>query len=141
MYSSHLTTSHTPSSTSRSSPSSDRPSSSLWYSLCDWPRLSSGPYLGITAICSLSSLVFVVVKAYYFFHSARRLSGLRAAMEVALFVCSAVLAVSHVVVAYRVNRRERRKLLVYKIDIEAVVSKNGFPTRYSKLLQLEERTQ
>ncbi|BBH09756.1 alpha/beta-Hydrolases superfamily protein [Prunus dulcis] len=31
-----------------------------------------------------------------------------------------VLAVGHIVVAYRTSCRERRKLWVYKIDIEAV---------------------
>ena len=41
-------------------------------------------------------------------------------MEVALFMCSLALAVGHVAVAYRTSCRERRKLLVYKIDIEAV---------------------
>ncbi|ONI01813.1 hypothetical protein PRUPE_6G160600 [Prunus persica] len=35
--------------------------------------------------------------------------------------CSLVLAVGHIVVAYRTSCRERRKLWVYKIDIEAVV--------------------
>ncbi|CAI0415826.1 unnamed protein product [Linum tenue] len=33
------------------------------YSFCDGPRLSRGPYLGITAICSVSSLIYVSVKA------------------------------------------------------------------------------
>uniref|UniRef100_A0A7N0THW0 MENTAL domain-containing protein n=1 Tax=Kalanchoe fedtschenkoi TaxID=63787 RepID=A0A7N0THW0_KALFE len=110
------------------------------YSLCDGPRLSRGPYLGTTTVCSLSSLVFLSVKASYFFNPATLSddsTGCRRAVEVALFVCSAALAVGHTVVAYRISCRERRKLLVYKIDIEAVVSKNGFPIRYSKLLQLE----
>lgn len=40
-------------------------------------------------------------------------------MEAMLF-CSMVLAVGHIVVAYRTSCRERRKLLVYKIDVEAV---------------------
>ncbi|OMO76036.1 hypothetical protein CCACVL1_05660 [Corchorus capsularis] len=59
-------------------------------------------------------------------------------MEAALFICSLALAIAHIIVAYRISCRERRKLLVYKIDIEAISAcKNGFP-RYQKILQ-EER--
>ncbi|GMI87255.1 hypothetical protein like AT2G40095 [Hibiscus trionum] len=32
------------------------------YSFCDGPSLSRGPYLGITMICSVSSLIFVSAK-------------------------------------------------------------------------------
>ncbi|KAK1421329.1 hypothetical protein QVD17_23577 [Tagetes erecta] len=104
------------------------------YGLCDGPGLSRGPYLGITTVCSVVSLLFVSIKASYVFGSGSK--GFTAA-EVALFVCSLSLAVSHIVVAYRTSCRERRKLLVYKIDIEAVSTfKNGF-TRYSKILQDE----
>ncbi|PON86615.1 MENTAL domain containing protein [Trema orientale] len=106
------------------------------YSLCDGPRLSRGPYLGITTVCSLLSLVFLSLKASYVFRGG--FINMRLA-EVALFMCSLVLAVGHIVVAYRTSCRERRKLLVYKIDIEAVSAcKNGFP-RYQKILR-EERT-
>ncbi|KAM0023564.1 putative MENTAL domain-containing protein [Helianthus anomalus] len=104
------------------------------YGLCDGPGLSRGPYLGITTVCSVVSLLFVSVKASYVFGGG---SGGFTAAEVALFVCSLVLAVGHILVAYRTSCRERRKLLVYKIDIEAVSTfKNGFP-RYSKILQDE----
>ncbi|KAK7387452.1 hypothetical protein VNO78_28270 [Psophocarpus tetragonolobus] len=102
------------------------------YSLCDGPRLSHGPYLGITTMCSVLSLIFVSFKAVYIF------SGYVRATEIALFLCSSALAVGHVVVAYRTSCRERRKLLVYKIDIEAISAcKNGYP-RYPKIPQ-EER--
>ncbi|CAN1259392.1 hypothetical protein LINPERPRIM_LOCUS10141 [Linum perenne] len=91
------------------------------YSFCDGPRLSRGPYLGITAICSVSSLIYVSAKAPYVF-SVYRIDrgGYVRGMEIALFICSLLLAIGHVVVAYRTSCRERRKLLVYKIDIEAV---------------------
>ncbi|KAK6135805.1 hypothetical protein DH2020_030500 [Rehmannia glutinosa] len=110
------------------------------YSFCDGPRLSNGPYLGVATVCSAASLVFVSLKAAYVFmissYNSHRRGG---AMEAALFVSSVVLAIGHVVVAYRTSCRERRKLLVYKIDIEAVSAcKNGFP-RYQKILQ-EART-
>ncbi|KAL5734345.1 hypothetical protein ACOSP7_032206 [Xanthoceras sorbifolium] len=111
------------------------------YSFCDGPRLSRGPYLGITTMCSVSSLIFVSIKASYVFtmeggRGGRRREGDQCvrATEMALFICSLVLAVGHVIVAYRTSCRERRKLLVFKIDIEAV---SGFP-RYQKILK-EER--
>lgn len=89
--------------------------------MCDGPRLSNGPYLGITTMCSVLSLMFVSLKAVYIFSvwGVDR-SGYVGGTEIALFVCSCALAVGHVVVAYRTSCRERRKLLVYKIDIEAV---------------------
>ena len=90
------------------------------YSLCDGPRLSRGPYLGITMMCCVLSLMFVSLKAVYMFSIWGPSSGYVRASEIALFVCSCALAVGHVVVAYRTSCRERRKLLVYKIDIEAV---------------------
>ncbi|XP_022943170.1 uncharacterized protein LOC111447983 [Cucurbita moschata] len=112
------------------------------YSFCDGPRLSRGPYLGITTLCSVISLVYVSLKASFVFDGdlsdVRRGGGYARGMEVALFMCSLALAVGHVAVAYRTSCRERRKLLVYKIDIEAVSACNsGFP-RYQKILQ-EER--
>lgn len=89
------------------------------YGLCDGHGLSTttGPYLGITTVCSVASLFFVSLKASYVFGGG---SGGCGATEVALFVCSPALAIGHIVVAYRTSCRERRKLLVYKIDIEAV---------------------
>ncbi|MBA0870269.1 hypothetical protein Goshw_010176, partial [Gossypium schwendimanii] len=85
------------------------------YSFCDGPKLSRGPYLGITMICSVSSLIFVSLKASFVFNSSKEGS----AMEAALFICSLGFAIAHMIVAYRTSCRERRKLLVYKIDIEA----------------------
>ncbi|KAF1891278.1 hypothetical protein Lal_00001421 [Lupinus albus] len=98
------------------------------YSLCDGPKLSRGPYLGITTMCSVLSLMFVSLKAVYIFSSVSGVerSGYIRASEIALFVCSYALAVGHVVVAYRTSCRERRKLLVYKIDIEAVSAPFNF---------------
>ncbi|KAL5710276.1 hypothetical protein ACHQM5_020861 [Ranunculus cassubicifolius] len=96
------------------------------YCLCDGPRLSRGPYMGVTILCSVSSLVYVSIKAPYVF------SAEAGVVEVALFLSSIVLAVGHMVVAYRISCRERRKLLIYKIDIEAV--QKGF-SDYNKLLQ------
>ncbi|KAL7214785.1 hypothetical protein ACSBR1_027048 [Camellia fascicularis] len=87
------------------------------YSCCDGPRLSRGPYLGVATVCSVCSLVYVSLKASFVFGNSRMD---RRGVEVALFVWSLGLAVAHVLVAYKTSCRERRKLLVYKIDIEAV---------------------
>ncbi|KAL0452737.1 UNVERIFIED_CONTAM: hypothetical protein Slati_1251800 [Sesamum latifolium] len=94
------------------------------YSFCDGPRLSRGPYLAVATVCAVASLVFVSLKASYVFivnsnsHDMMR-GGYVRAMEAAMFVSSLGLAIGHVAVAYRTSCRERRKLLVYKIDVEA----------------------
>lgn len=93
------------------------------YSICNGPRLSRGPYLAIATTCSVLSLAFVTLKASYVFTSGSSSNDggvYFRAMEMALFLCSHVLAIGHVVVAYRTSCRERRTLLVHKIDIEAV---------------------
>ncbi|CAN7128524.1 unnamed protein product [Brassica rapa subsp. narinosa] len=110
------------------------------YGLCDGPKLSRGPYLTITMICSICSLIYVSFKAAVVFGKpvVGDGGGKFRTEEVALFVCSWVLAIGHIVVAYRTSCRERRKLLVFKIDIESVSAcKNAFP-RYQKIL-LQER--
>ncbi|KAI4382775.1 hypothetical protein MLD38_008693 [Melastoma candidum] len=94
------------------------------YGLCDGPRRSRWPYLGTTTMCSAASLAFVSLKAVYVFGGDATREGSEGArgraLEMGMVVCSAVVAVAHVAVAYRISCRERRKLLVYKIDIEAV---------------------
>ncbi|KAG2328872.1 hypothetical protein Bca4012_021504 [Brassica carinata] len=108
------------------------------YGLCDGPKLSRGPYLTITMFCSISSLIYVSCKAAFVFGEPVIGGGSFRTEEVALFVCSSVLAIGHIVVAYRTSCRERRKLLVFKIDIESVSAcKNVYP-RYQKIL-LQER--
>lgn len=73
---------------------------------------------------SVSSLLFVSFKASFVFGNKasmmERGGGYAGGVEIALFACSLALAIGHIVVAYRTSCRERRKLLVYKIDIEAV---------------------
>ncbi|XP_077247414.1 uncharacterized protein LOC143887195 [Tasmannia lanceolata] len=120
------------------------------YCLCDGPGLSRGPYLGVTTLCSMASLAFVTFKACVFQAKINGVDGMMKIKESYLFVrespameamffCSLVLAVGHVVVAYRTSCRERRKLLVYRIDLEAVSAcKNGFPT-YHKVLQVRAK--
>ncbi|XP_020093550.1 uncharacterized protein LOC109713771 [Ananas comosus] len=88
-----------------------------------------GVYLGITTLCSFTSACYVLVKSIVMLGVASGEWGRRhrdfgekggAAAVEALFLSSLALAVAHLVVAYRTSCRERRKLLVYRIDIEAV---------------------
>ncbi|XP_022745993.1 uncharacterized protein LOC111296156 isoform X2 [Durio zibethinus] len=110
------------------------------YSFYDGPSLSRGPYLRITMICSVSSLIFVSLKAPFVFSSSVPRQGYVTDMETALFICSLALAIAHIIVAYRTSCRQRRKLLVYKIDIEAISAcKNGFPS-YQKILEVNDTT-
>ncbi|KAL6006772.1 hypothetical protein ACLOJK_032267 [Asimina triloba] len=101
------------------------------YCLCDGPGLSRGPYLAVTTLCSLLSIGFVSLKTCVL--GAKMDGGRLAMMRLqegdlsvnelwameAMLLCSLILAVGHVVVAYRISCRERRKLLVFKIDLEA----------------------
>ncbi|KAJ1693589.1 hypothetical protein LUZ63_010287 [Rhynchospora breviuscula] len=99
------------------------------YAICD----GRGAYLGVTTLCSLASAGYVFAKAVAMFGFAAASSGAAdlwwrlnsdrrdetVAVE-ALFLTSLSLALAHIVVAYRTSCRERRKLMVYRIDIEAV---------------------
>ncbi|KAG0497065.1 hypothetical protein HPP92_001756 [Vanilla planifolia] len=100
-----------------------------------------GPYLGLATLCASMSAGYVSLKAIAMFGAAsspgkRRLLSLVAkegpAVEV-LLLSSLALAVGHVVAAYRTSCRERRRLLVYKIDIEAVSAYNNGFANYKKL--------
>lgn len=108
------------------------------YSLCDGPRLFRGPYLGITTALCLMSLGFVSLKASHLFARPGRIN----VDEIALVACSLSFAVGHIGVAYRTSCRERRKLLLYKIDIEEAVSRtyldinHHFETQLSLMLKL-----
>uniref|UniRef100_A0A1D1ZLZ9 Putative membrane protein ycf1 n=1 Tax=Anthurium amnicola TaxID=1678845 RepID=A0A1D1ZLZ9_9ARAE len=108
------------------------------YSLCQGPALSRWPYLGITVLCSLASAGFVFVKASLCagvgrWHGAGGAVGREGMAVAGLYMSSWALAVAHMVVAYRTSCRERRKMLVFRIDLEAVTAyKNGFSS-YNKL--------
>lgn len=101
------------------------------YSLCDVPSLSHGPYLGMAVVCALASVVILIVKAFLF-HVENSLpdtlyvtGGLHLKhpwwMPV-LFLLSMVLALGHIVVAYRTSCRARRKLLFHRVDTESVLA-------------------
>ncbi|PKA60419.1 hypothetical protein AXF42_Ash008479 [Apostasia shenzhenica] len=87
-----------------------------------------GPYLGVTTVCAAASAGYVSLKVISMFGEAPRL-GQRHLLSFTekegcavegLFLSSLALAIGHVVAAYRTSCRERRKLLVYKIDVEAM---------------------
>ncbi|KAK8963472.1 hypothetical protein KSP40_PGU004311 [Platanthera guangdongensis] len=84
-------------------------------------------YLGMTSVCALASAGYVLLKAFAMLWASpiqgkwRMLSfGVKEGSSVeALLLSSLALAMAHVLAAYRTSCRERRKLLVYKIDVEA----------------------
>lgn len=92
----------------------------LAYYACDGPGLSRWPYLVVVTVCCLLSAAAVSAKTWLFWVGQAAVWGGERWEVAGLFLCSVVMAVAHVVVAYRTSCRERRKLLVYKIDIEAV---------------------
>ncbi|XP_020592459.1 uncharacterized protein LOC110032985 [Phalaenopsis equestris] len=100
-----------------------------------------GLFLGVATLCASISAGFVSMKAIAMF-GADAVPGKRQLLSFgekegpaveALFLASLALAMAHVMAAYRISCRERRKLLVYKIDIEAVSAyKNEF-SNYHKI--------
>ncbi|THU47688.1 hypothetical protein C4D60_Mb09t18260 [Musa balbisiana] len=107
--------------------------------VCDGGR---GLYVGITAFCSSASTAYVLIKAFtiYWVAPPRQeprwilaLAGRESPAIEALFLTSLALAIAHIAVAYRTSCRERRKLLVYRIDVEAVKIKGGLIKEDSKV--------
>ena len=102
------------------------------YSLSDAPALSHGPYLGIVTLCSLSSVLLLSVKACVFSanfsmegeasHSiSRHILHLKKSWGMpVMFLSSVVLALGHMVIAYRICCKARRKLLFHRVDPEMV---------------------
>ncbi|KMZ76148.1 Alpha/beta hydrolase related protein [Zostera marina] len=103
------------------------------YSLCDVPGRSRGPYLGTTLFCSVVSVSYVAVKACVTFDGSMRWrQSPEGSIWQAVIMSSMLLAIAHVVVAYKTNCRERRKLVVFQIDLEAVpFTKTAFDYRKS----------
>ncbi|KAK4267506.1 hypothetical protein QN277_024279 [Acacia crassicarpa] len=105
------------------------------YTICEGPALSHGPYLGTVTLCSLLSIVLLSVKACVFTvnsqidaeasaatSSKQRLHLKKSWGMPVLFLSSVVLALGHTVVAYRTRCRARRKLLLHRVDPEAVLT-------------------
>ncbi|XP_020675667.1 uncharacterized protein LOC110094711 [Dendrobium catenatum] len=91
------------------------------------------PYLGVTCVCAGASAGYVLVKAIAMFWPDPVFRVKEGSTVEALFLSSLTLAMAHVVVAYRTSCRERRKLVVYKIDVEAVSLYNNEFYNYNKI--------
>jgi len=94
--------------------------------LCAYTACGGGAaYMWVAVTCSVGSLCYVLAKAVAVFGVAAapglglQGKGQLVAVE-AMFLMSLALAVAHLAMAYRASCRERRRLLVYRIDVEAV---------------------
>ncbi|CAO2815318.1 unnamed protein product [Amaranthus hypochondriacus] len=115
------------------------------YSFSDAPALSHGPYLGIVTLCSISSILLLSVKACVFSanfsvegeasHSiSRHVLHLKKSWGMpVMFLSSVVLALGHMVIAYRISCKARRKLLFHRVDPEMVLSCKSLLSAYQKL--------
>ncbi|KAL6660005.1 hypothetical protein ACP70R_002127 [Stipagrostis hirtigluma subsp. patula] len=93
--------------------------------LCAYTACGGGAaYMWVAVACSAASLCYVLAKAAAVFGVAGpglelQGKGQLVAVE-AMFLMSLALAAAHLAMAYRACCRERRRLLVYRIDVEAV---------------------
>lgn len=110
------------------------------YSICGISTLTYGPYVGTTAVCGMISAIVLMVKACVLADNDLRLTvptdfaglqGEHAWGRLLLFFCSMVLALGHIIVAYKVRCRARRKLHLYKLDQEAIAALN--PLLYARV--------
>ncbi|CAN6302507.1 unnamed protein product [Urochloa humidicola] len=100
--------------------------------LCAYTASAGGAaYTWVAVACSVASLGYVLAKAVAVFGGAAAAAGIGmqgkgqlVAVE-AMFLMSLALAVAHLAMAYRASCRERRRLLIYRIDVEAVRLKGG----------------
>ncbi|KAJ7532107.1 hypothetical protein O6H91_14G072500 [Diphasiastrum complanatum] len=101
------------------------------YGVCDIPSLCYGPYLATTIVCGFVSGVLLVAKASVFsisnsWQSPNAIDVGHGHMKNVwglplMFLSSIVLALGHVVVAYRARSQARRRLFFHRADVEAVL--------------------
>ncbi|KAF8389044.1 hypothetical protein HHK36_025729 [Tetracentron sinense] len=115
------------------------------YSMCDGPGLSHGHYLGTATLCSFVSILVLSVKACVFtaiseIESEASSSPTRQKLHLKkswgmpmLFVSSVAFALGHIVIAYRMSCRARRKILFHRVDPEAVLSCKNMFSGYQKV--------
>lgn len=77
-------------------------------------------YLGVVVACAAGSVSYVLAKAAAVLP--RRAVAAAGAGPEAMLLLSLALAAAHLGVAYRTSCRERRRMLVYRMDVEGVVS-------------------
>ncbi|CAK9195848.1 unnamed protein product [Sphagnum jensenii] len=98
------------------------------YFVCEVPSLCHGPYLGITVISGIVTMVFLSAKAclYNTFDSRNGISpvavvdGQHRLGLPFLLISSAVFALVHIMVAYKSRCQARRKLAFFLMDSESV---------------------
>ncbi|KAL5218333.1 hypothetical protein ABZP36_019017 [Zizania latifolia] len=100
--------------------------------LCAYTAFGGGAaYLWVAVACSVGSLCYVLAKAAAVFGATPDGADLglqgkgQLVVAEAMFLVSISLAAAHIAMAYRASCRERRRLLVYRIDVEAVRLKGG----------------
>ncbi|XP_057860431.1 uncharacterized protein LOC131069121 isoform X2 [Cryptomeria japonica] len=106
------------------------------YSVFDAPSLSFGPYLWTALLCGIVSSMIIIVKACLFIvYSAlegpaaeSRESHLKQSRGMlTILLLSLVLALGHIVVAYRIRCKVWRKMLLFhQLDPEVVACKTIF---------------
>lgn len=79
-----------------------------------------GAYLGVVVACAAGSVCYVLAKAAAVLP--RRAVAAAGAGPEAMLLLSLALAAAHLGVAYRTSCRERRRRLVYRMDVEGAVS-------------------
>ncbi|XP_066387509.1 uncharacterized protein [Miscanthus floridulus] len=89
-----------------------------------------GAYLGVVVACAAGSVSYVLAKAAAVLP--RRAAPLQAGGDAravagpeAMLLLSLALAAAHLAAAYRTSCRERRRMLVYRIDVEGAVRLKG----------------
>uniref|UniRef100_A0A452YWG5 MENTAL domain-containing protein n=3 Tax=Triticinae TaxID=1648030 RepID=A0A452YWG5_AEGTS len=87
-----------------------------------------GAYLWVVAASAAASVSYVLAKAAAVLPRGATPQGKGAAGPEPMLLLSLSLAAAHIAVAYRTSCRERRRLLVYRIDVEAVRLKGGHQT-------------
>ncbi|KAL5224758.1 hypothetical protein ABZP36_011397 [Zizania latifolia] len=91
--------------------------------LCAYMVCGGGAaYLWVVAVSAAGSMSYVLAKAAAVLprHAAPQGKAPPAVGPEAMLLLSLALAAAHLAVAYRTSCRERRRLLVYRIDVEAV---------------------
>ncbi|RCV44054.1 hypothetical protein SEVIR_9G347800v4 [Setaria viridis] len=119
----------------------------FWSSLVDLPAVSAaramlilcayvvcgggGAYLWVVVACAAGSVSYVLAKAAAVLprgaalQAAADARAVTAAGPEAMILLSLALAAAHLAAAYRTSCRERRRMLVYRIDVEGAVRLKG----------------
>lgn len=81
-----------------------------------------GAYLWVVVACAAGSVSYVLAKAAAVLPRGAALQDVTAPGPGGMILLSLALAAAHLAAAYRTSCRERRRMLVYRIDVEGAVS-------------------